>query len=290
MTIELALKIDVDTERGTVLGVPNLMKLFKDLEIPATFYFSFGPDNTGRAIKRFFSTGFLNKCIRTNVIKSYGWKTLVNGILWPGRVIGNKHFALLAKVENLGFEVGIHAYDHQNWHNNLLKMTTGQILDEFEKAVNIFRKIYAHNPETAAAPGWQFDQRVLKVYEFFDLKYVSDCRGYRPFYPKYGEKVSRILEIPTTLPTLDELLVNSKNEEILVQCFMEKIRNFNVLTLHAELEGLNYQKLFYKFLVTLRKVGVQFITLSELVKRNYKSGKMVWGNVDNRGGKLAKQE
>ena len=50
----IAIKIDVDTERGTRLGVPNLLKLLKNLAIPATFLFSLGPDNTGRAIRRIF--------------------------------------------------------------------------------------------------------------------------------------------------------------------------------------------------------------------------------------------
>ncbi len=57
MTI-FSLKIDVDTERGTKEGVVNLLNLFSELNIPATFLFSLGPDNTGRALKRIFRPGF----------------------------------------------------------------------------------------------------------------------------------------------------------------------------------------------------------------------------------------
>ena len=37
--LELAIKIDVDTERGTRVGVPDLLKLFEEFKIQATFLF-----------------------------------------------------------------------------------------------------------------------------------------------------------------------------------------------------------------------------------------------------------
>ena len=55
----LALKIDVDTFKGTKIGVPNLLALLKKHSADATFLFSLGPDHTGRAIKRVFRKGFL---------------------------------------------------------------------------------------------------------------------------------------------------------------------------------------------------------------------------------------
>ena len=45
----IGLKVDVDTLRGTREGVPRLAALFKKLGVDATFYFSVGPDHTGRA-------------------------------------------------------------------------------------------------------------------------------------------------------------------------------------------------------------------------------------------------
>ena len=80
----LAIKIDVDTDRGTRIGVPNLLDLFDEFNIKTTFLFSLGPDNTGRAIKRIFRPGFLTKVSRTSVVSTYGLRTLLNGILLPG--------------------------------------------------------------------------------------------------------------------------------------------------------------------------------------------------------------
>ena len=86
----LALKIDVDTLRGTREGVPNLIMLLKKHAADATFLFSLGPDHTGRAIKRIFRQGFFGKVRRTSVIKHYGLKTLLYGTVLPGPDIGRR--------------------------------------------------------------------------------------------------------------------------------------------------------------------------------------------------------
>lgn len=59
--MRLALKVDVDTLRGTVEGVPNLVRMMGRHGVNATFLFSLGPDHTGRALRRIFRPGFLEK-------------------------------------------------------------------------------------------------------------------------------------------------------------------------------------------------------------------------------------
>src|SRR3954464_11323579 len=97
--MRLAIKIDVDTERGTREGIPGLLKVLDKYQAPATFLFSLGPDNTGRAIKRLFRPGFLKKVNRTSVIKVYGLRTLLNGVLWPGPHIGKRHGDIMRFVQ-----------------------------------------------------------------------------------------------------------------------------------------------------------------------------------------------
>ena len=80
----LALKVDVDTWRGTREGVPRLVDLFQRHGAGATFLWSVGPDHTGRAIKRVFRPGFFSKVQRTSVVAHYGLRTLLNGtLLYP---------------------------------------------------------------------------------------------------------------------------------------------------------------------------------------------------------------
>src|SRR3990167_10026254 len=119
----IGIKIDVDTERGTRIGVPNLTKLLTELHVPATFLFTLGPDNTGRALKRIFRPGFFKKVSRTNVVGTYGLRTLLNGVLWPGPHIGRRHGEIMRAVRDAGHEVGIHCYDHIRWQDGLATMS-----------------------------------------------------------------------------------------------------------------------------------------------------------------------
>ena len=84
----IALKVDVDTLRGTREGVPRLLELLARAGASATFLFSLGPDHTGWALRRVFRPGFLSKVSRTSVLSHYGLRTLMYGVLLPAPDIG----------------------------------------------------------------------------------------------------------------------------------------------------------------------------------------------------------
>jgi peptidoglycan/xylan/chitin deacetylase (PgdA/CDA1 family) len=108
----LALKVDVDTLRGTREGVPGLVELFRRHGVSATFLFSLGPDHTGRAIKRVFRPGFIGKVKRTSVVRHYGMRTLMYGTVLPGPDIGRRGGDVMRAVRDVGHETGIHCWDH----------------------------------------------------------------------------------------------------------------------------------------------------------------------------------
>ena len=115
----LALKIDVDTLRGTREGVPRLVELLRRHGAGATFLFSVGPDHTGRAIRRVFRPGFVSKVKRTSVVQHYGIKTLMYGTLLPGPDIGRRAGDVMRHVRDEGFEVGVHSWDHTKWQDGV---------------------------------------------------------------------------------------------------------------------------------------------------------------------------
>src|SRR5260221_1133810 len=102
----LAIKIDVDTDRGTREGVPVLTRLLADRGIRATFLFSLGPDNTGRAIRRVFRPGFFSKVSRTSVVSVYGWPTVMNRGLWPGADIAAPNTAAMREGHRQRHQAG----------------------------------------------------------------------------------------------------------------------------------------------------------------------------------------
>ena len=99
--MKIALKIDVDTYRGTRNGVPALVELLQKHQAGRNLSFSLGCDHTGRALKRVFRPGFLKKISRTSVVEHYGLRTLLYGTLLPGPDIGKRCAGIMQNVSSL---------------------------------------------------------------------------------------------------------------------------------------------------------------------------------------------
>lgn len=264
MSFRLALKIDVDTDRGTRLGVPNLQADCREFGAPACFLFSLGPDNTGQAIRRIFRPGFFSKVSRTNIVQLYGLRTLLNGTLLPAPPIGRRNEVVMRAVRDAGFEVGIHCHDHIRWQDHLHGMTLAEVRAEFAAARAEFQRIFGHEAHTAGAAGWQSNASSRAVYDEAGLLYGSDTRGTHPFFPRVAGRTFATLEIPTTLPTLDELLGRPEFPDArLVPHLLSLLRadRLNVFTLHAEIEGLRHRPVFRELLLACRAHGVVFVPL-----------------------------
>src|ERR1700678_3010070 len=153
----ISLKGDVDALRGTREGVPRLVSLFKEYAVGATFYFSVGPDHTGRAMRRVFRKGFAQKVARTSVLKHYGLKTLMYGVLLPGPDIGREAGDEMRRVRDAGFEVGLHTYDHVRWQDTVARADARWTRVEMERGIEAFERVFGAIPRSHAAAGWQIN-------------------------------------------------------------------------------------------------------------------------------------
>jgi peptidoglycan/xylan/chitin deacetylase (PgdA/CDA1 family) len=295
----VSIKIDVDTDRGTRIGVPNLVRLFDELNVKATFLFSLGPDNTGRAIKRIFRPGFLNKVSRTSVVSTYGLRTLLNGVLLPGPHVGRRNEGVMRLVRSKGHEAGIHCYDHIRWQDGLAKMSRDEVYEEFGKAWKEFERIFNEPARTAGAAGWQANSFSLDAYDGANLLYASDARGTHPFFPRIDKVIYKTLQIPTTLPTLDELLGRPEYpEHRIVEHYLSLLKTGdpNILTIHAEIEGMRKIDLFRTLMKRAREKSIHFTKLCDLADELLKTPAAIprcdltMGTVDGRSGMLALQK
>src|SRR5262249_42646246 len=159
----IALKIDVDTDRGTLDGVPRLAALFEKLDVRATFLFSLGPDQTGRAVKRAFRRGFMGKVRRTSVLKHYGLKTLLYGTLLPGPHMGRRRGSIMRDVANRGFEVGVHTFNHVKWQDHVARADREWTRRELVSARDEFARIFDRPPVVHGAAGWQVNSYVPEL-------------------------------------------------------------------------------------------------------------------------------
>ena len=294
----VGLKVDIDTYEGGFFGIPNLINLFKKLNVKASFFGVMGPDNSGRAAFRVFTQkGFLKKMLRTKAPKIYGIKTMLYGVLLPGpsmpKVLRDKY----KMIVDFGFEFGVHGYDHIAWHNNLCKWDKQRIKSEYEKIFEAYYNLMNFLPSSVATPGWQESCKHIEVVDSFEhIKYRSDTRFSQPFFASCNGKISPKLEIPTTFHSLDELLGRKKNEDEILSCLLNEVKKgeVNVFTLHTELEGRFYLEFLKKFIISLKeRFDAKFLTLGEISEKFSKTNEIrniYMGTVDGRAGQVALSE
>jgi peptidoglycan/xylan/chitin deacetylase (PgdA/CDA1 family) len=294
--LKLALKIDVDTYRGTREGVPRLLDILRRHEAGATFLFSLGPDHTGRAIKRVLRPGFLGKVGRTSVLSHYGVRTLLYGTLLPGPDIGKRCAPILRSVRDAGFEVGIHTWDHVKWQDGVASSDEAWTERQMALARDRFREIFGEEPRVHGAAGWQMNVHAFRRTQRHGYTHASDTRGSHPFTPVHRAEIVACPQLPTTLPTLDELIgLDGVTEANVAAAVLERTREprEHVFTLHAELEGMKLAPAFEQLLAGWQEQGYRLVALRDLVEadepRVLPLHAVLDGEIPGRSGTLAIQ-
>lgn len=297
--MKLALKIDVDTLRGTLQGVPRLIDLLRREAAGATFLFSLGPDHTGRALRRVFRRGFMRKVSRTSVLEHYGLKTLLYGTLLPGPDIGVRGREAMRAARDAGFECGVHTWDHVRWQDGVGLADAGWTQREMDLACDRFEAVFGERPRAWGAAGWQTNVHALRHTQRLGFGYASDTRGTHPFVPVWNAEIVACPQIPTTLPTLDELIGRDGLTPATVADHVLEItartppRSGHVYTLHAELEGGKLLPVFERLIAGWKAQGYELLSLRDycdgLELQHLPHHDLVWGEVPGRSGELALQ-
>jgi undecaprenyl phosphate-alpha-L-ara4FN deformylase len=296
--MKLALKIDVDTYRGTREGVPALVDLLRRHDAGATFLFSLGPDHTGRAVKRIFRKGFAGKVKRTSVVSHYGITTLLYGTLLPGPDIGLRCADELRATRDAGFEVGVHTWDHVRWQDGVATADEAWTKREMERACTRFTEIFGEAPRVHGAAGWQMNRHAYRLTQRMGFDYCSDTRGTHPFVPLYDAEIVACPQLPTTLPTLDELIGRDGiTEKSVVDHLLDLTRKEtptgHVYTLHAELEGQKLMPAFEALITGWKAQGHDLVSLRDyfdaLPSGSLPRHRVEAQDVEGRSGTLAAQ-
>lgn len=266
--MRVGLRIDVDTFRGTKFGVTALCRLLKARGIKATFFFSVGPDNMGRHLWRLLRPQFLMKMLRSKAASLYGWDIIFMGTLWQGPLIGEKLRHVIKASNEEGHEIGLHAWDHHQWQAKIDFMDSETMRASLRRGIDILTEITGRPPSCSAVPGWKCNDKSLIEKSKFQFVYNSDCRGSSIFYPIVDGKIISQPQIPTTLPTYDEIIgrngISNENYNDHIISLI-KPDSLNVLTIHAEAEGIACLELFRDFLDKAEKSGIELVPLSKLL-------------------------
>jgi undecaprenyl phosphate-alpha-L-ara4FN deformylase len=273
--IPVGLRIDVDTFRGTRVGVPALLETLARHSVRASFFMSVGPDNMGRNLWRLLRPTFLQKMLRSKAASLYGWDILLRGTAWPGPIIGNRLADIVRLPFQAGHETGLHAWDHYSWQARIDKFSATDIARHIQLGFDKLADIQGSAPTCSAVAGWRCNDETLRAKEHFNFAYNSDCRGTHTFRPVLDGKILTP-QIPVTLPTFDEAVgrdaLDDNNKTIDADNFNDyllgliKPGQLNVYTIHAEVEGIAMREQFERLLSAARARNICFQPLSNLLE------------------------
>jgi len=218
---------------------------------------------------------------------------LLRGLLWPGPNIAKSCSGPMREVAEIGHEIGLHAWDHHAWQVRSDSMSGREIDSEISKALAAFEAVLGERPVCSASAGWKCNELVLQRKEELNMRYHSDCRGSSIFRPIIDGNVGTV-QIPVTLPTYDEVIgYNGTNDRNYNSRLLDYIQHdrLNVLTIHAEVEGISKNSLFEEFLDEAEARNIRFCPLGDLLPEmeSIPHGRIEQGYVPGRQGRLCVQ-
>jgi peptidoglycan/xylan/chitin deacetylase (PgdA/CDA1 family) len=260
--VNLGLRIEVTTLRGTRKAVPRLVAALKEAGAGGTFLFSLGPDHTGRAL------GSLPRVPR---LRCYGPAALVSGTLLPGADIGKRGADAMRAVEAEGHEAGILAYDRVDWLKRIAAAGEAWTAATMQRARERYQEIFGNAALTHGAPGWRMNRYAFRYAQRLGFRHCSDTRGSGPFIPVVRGELVACPQLPTTLPTLDELLAEGNTPDEAVRRLLEASRDpaptGHVYALRAEVEGTVFAPALRALLAGWQALGYRVVSL-----RDYAAG------------------
>ncbi len=198
----------------------------------------------------------------------YGVRTLLNGTVLPGPDIGMRGARIMRGVRDLGFECGIHCYDHVRWQDGVMQADAAWTQREMARACDRFHEIFGEAARTHGAAGWQMNAEALRLTQQLGFDYCSDGRGTGGHLPVWNAELIRCPQFPTTLPTLDEIIgVDGLTAENVAGALLARTAEGSgdhVFTLHAELEGMKLAPVMEQLLIGWKAQGYRLVPVRAL--------------------------
>ena len=166
-----------------------------------------------------------------------------------------------------------------------------------QDAFEVYRAIFASEPRGWAAPGWRTNAVAMRLLDRAGLLYRSDTRGTAPYRPQIDGEMLSTPEIPTTLPTLDEVMGRERlpDATAVARFYRNQMSpdRVNVHTVHAETEGMGQLESFTLLVRELKQAGADFLRLdaiaASLDRESLPICPVLRGNLPGRSGWVATQ-
>ena len=235
---------------------------------------------------------------RTKAIRDFDIPALLYGGVVPGPDVGERCAQTMRDVRDSGFETGVRAFDQIEWRRHIGRRDSRWIERQMSLAQSRYENIFGEAPRVHGAAGWQMNRSAYRYTQRLDFAYCSDTRGSHPFLPVYEAELITCPQLPTTLPTLDELIgrdgIGRNNVVEHVLGLTKEMRSWgHVFTANAAFEGSKLLPEFEQLLQGWRQQGYDIVSLHDYMRsfdvRELPCHEVSTGTVAGRPGMVALQ-
>lgn len=248
----LAIRIEVDSLAATRDNLPPLVEALQACGAGASFFINMGPDRAGKAVSKLFDIGSSKAQIKLNrsLARAHGWARLYGSLL-PSPEIGKQAGDALRALQEAGFELGLLSWDRVQWAQQIAQADEAWVERHLHCASQAFEKLFGQPAKGLALPGWQANRAAFRLAQRMGFDYMSASRGSLPHRAVLdGEPVS-LTQLPTTLPTLAELISRPGEEGSAVDALLARSER---LPLTGQVFSLHLQRDAGKRLPLLRQL------------------------------------
>ena len=258
----IGLRVSVQTIFGALQGVPRLIKLLDKYSAKATFFFAMGPDTNGLSIKQ----------LRQSLsLRYFNYKSINYRAILRLQTFETDCKDILKLTRNNGFEIGVDRFNSTSWKNNARSASSKWTELQMQRTNSIFIELSGKAPKASSAPFWQMNRDAYRLNQRLGYAYTSDTRGTHPFLPIFDGEIISCPQVPTTLPTIPEMMQGKRKEPNLVlQSTIEHMNGLNHLIYgaHAEMEGGPYYSHFDKLLQNWSEKKHDIVSLQQYLERS----------------------
>ena len=271
-------RFDVDTPKCIQTGIPNLIGLSKELDVPFTFFVYMGRGTSRWSfIKKIFSPRNNSTTDSTQKLSNLNklglWNYLFMALANPQ--VGNSYPGIIQSLEKAGHEVGLHGgSNHGEWQNESHAWKKQKFLEEVVLALDSLTRCLKKKPVGFSSPGWQGSNNLHGILESLGFLYVADAHGENLKDITHARYASNLLQVPTNIlgepggiAYLEILRARRIDDSAILKDFSSKLndRPFAVIYDHPYYAGIRELPMLKAMVGLVRSKGFQVVTLSTLV-------------------------
>ncbi|QLG88165.1 hypothetical protein HQ393_07790 [Chitinibacter bivalviorum] len=234
----IALKIDVDTAQAIRSGLPRIIPLLQSRAMGATFFWSLGSERNGQFLRPALGLKKMPGASKISLKQRYGTAALLLGSFRPVRRLEKMVKACVGELKDAGYEHALRPLNRYEWQRGIRQWDASETELAYEKALHCFERIVGEKPVAHAAFGAQMNRTAFRLHQLNGLKFASDCRGLSPFWPIVQGEYLRCVQIPVTLPMLEDLLPEMGTDQAVDEILqLSAVGETHVFNLAADLDA-----------------------------------------------------